>query len=140
MINSYVKVAMDLLENFKEEANQLFQLVIGYICANLHKVGDMLGVDEKSVLRFFSSKKVQAFGEFCIANGKGSVIASLLKKATDIGESLVGQLFMNPDFQRIAEVIENPETAVRVSELNEEETETEEMEEAAPAKKSRKHA
>ena len=143
MITNYVNVAMDLLETFKEEANMLFQLIIGYVCANLHKVGDYMNIDEKSFLKFFSSKKVQAFGEFCVANGKGSVVASLLKRATDIGEAFAGQLFANPEFQRIASVIENPETAARISDSSGDESETEtEAEEAeiAPAKKTRKHS
>jgi len=141
MITNYVNVAMDLLETFKEEANMLFQLIIGYVCANLHKVGDYMNIDEKSFLKFFSSKKVQAFGEFCVANGKGSFVASLLKRATDIGEAFAGQLFANPEFQRIASVIENPETAARISDSSEDESETEAEEaEIAPAKKTRKHS
>lgn len=139
MITSYVNVAMDLLETFKEEANLLFQLIIGYVCANLHKVGEYMNIDEKSFLKFFSSKKVQAFGEFCVANGKGSAIASLLKRATDIGEAFAGQLFANPEFQRIASVIENPETAARISEPTEDDSESE-AEEVTPVKKTRKHS
>jgi len=139
MIASYVNVAMDLLETLKDEANMLFQLMIGYVCANLHKVGEYMKFDEKSFLKFFSSKKIQAFGEFCVANGKGSVLASLLKRATDFGEMFAEQLFANSDLQRIVEVIENPETASRIVDSSAEE-ESEAEAETSPAKKTRKHS
>lgn len=136
-ITSYVNVAMDLLEDFKDEANMLFQLMIGFVCANLHKVGEYF--DEKSFLKYFSSKKVQAFGEFCLANGQGSIFASLAKRATDFAEMFAGEIFANSDFQRIAAVIENPETATRIADSSaEDESETEV--EAAPVKKTRKHS
>ena len=135
---------MDLLETFKEEANLLFQLMIGYVCANLHKVSDFIG-DERSFMKFFSSKKIKTFGEFCLANGKGSVFASLLNRTMDFVEMFAGQLMSNPEVQRIVSVIENPETASRIEKIDNEfdaETEMEAEKElhATSTKKIRKHS
>ena len=144
MIANYVNVAMDLLESFKEEANLLFQLMIGYVCANLHKITDFVG-DERSFMKFFSSKKIKTFGEFCLANGKGSVFASLLNRTMDFVEMFAGQLMSNPEVQRIVSVIENPETASRIEKIDNEfdaeaEMEAEKDLHAASVKKSRKHS
>ena len=143
VIAHYIAVAMDMLNDFKEEASQILQLIIGFVCANLHKVGDFMGVSETSFLRFLKSDKIQAFGEYALANGKGSIVASLLNRLLGVGEGLLEGMFATPELARIVGVIEHPETASRiVSSEKDEESENENAaeQEASSVKKTRKHS
>jgi len=143
MISSYIKVVFDALDDFKEEASQLLQLIIGFVCANLHKVGDFMGVSETSFLKFINSDKIQAFGEYALANGKGSIVASLLNRLLGFGEGILEGMFATPELARIVDVIEHPETANRiVSSDKDEESENENAaeQEVSSVKKTRKHS
>lgn len=143
MISSYIKVVFDALDNFKEEASQILQLIVGFVCANLHKVGDIVGITETSFLKFLKSDKIQAFGEYALANGKGSIVASLLNRLLGFGEGILEGMFATPELARIVNVIEHPESASRiVSSDKDEESEDENAaeQEVSSAKKTRKHS
>lgn len=126
VINNYIEVAMDALETYKDEANQLLQLVIGFVASQMHRVKNLGSISENAFLKKLSSNNLRKFGVYAMNHGKGNIVGELINKIVQwCTEKLMG----SSDLLRIASAMEDPKALTKLSkELDKEEKSEEDSE------------